>query len=210
MLLEENPLLPDYVPGQERYEEIREQFDAPAQKAPMVVGIAGKKRVGKDTAAKALVARGYTRIGFADELKEAALDLDPLIEGDTRLSVLVEEFGWEQAKSVPETRRLLQVLGTEVIRHRDGDFWVRSLERRWTQARNPLLVVPDVRFNNEVAWVLSQGGLIIEIVRPGSENDSHSSEGGVSYRDVVIRNTGTVSDLHAQVISAVWNKEIRP
>lgn len=42
------------------------------------IGIVGRKRSGKDTAAAALVEKlGYVRHGFADPLKDAALALNP-------------------------------------------------------------------------------------------------------------------------------------
>src|SRR5690606_41536721 len=60
-----------------------------------LIGIAGKKRSGKDTVAKALEPFGFQRVGFADELKQMALEINPMIPGDTRLRGVVKDFGWE-------------------------------------------------------------------------------------------------------------------
>jgi hypothetical protein len=104
--------------------------------ASHLVGLLGLKRSGKDTFAARLVeAHGFTRIAFADPLKEAALALDPIVvsanswDPERRLSDVVEAEGWEAAKEVPEVRRTLQNLGV-AIRGLDEDFWLRVAIRR--------------------------------------------------------------------------------
>lgn len=183
-----------------------------------VIGVTGKKRHGKDTVAEYLTTkRGYTRIALADELKRMVLDLDPLVvvpDSHTvgtdlhpsevyRLSVLVERFGMEAMKNVPEVRRLLQVMGTEVIRYRDPDFWVRTLHKRLRDLEAEtgvagLWVVPDIRYDNEAEWIKSLGGTVIQVVRPGiDDGDSHASEAGISseFLDATVLNDGGVDDL---------------
>src|SRR5690606_25237255 len=145
-----------------------------------LIGIAGKKRSGKDTVAKALEPFGYQRVGFADELKRAALEINPLIHGGGELRELVGALGWETAKDhYPGVRRFLQELGTS-IRERDRYFWIRAAFMRI----NPALadgygvVVPDVRYPNEVDAIRRAGGTIIQVVRPGrpDDGDRHASE----------------------------------
>lgn len=92
------------------------------------IGIVGRKRSGKDTAAQALVDKlGYVRHGLADPLKAAALKLDPYVHFSCehglgfRLSEVVEVHGWEDAKDVfPEVRQVLQRLGDEAGRQVHG------------------------------------------------------------------------------------------
>jgi hypothetical protein len=192
--------------GVDRLEEIRGQFAERKPEPPFfpVVGFCGKKRHGKNTAAAALEPQ-YAVVGLADELKIAALDLDPIILWASgtgrRLRDLVERHGWEEAKKVPEVRRILQVLGTEVIRARDPEFWLRALDRRL-----PFLgavAVADVRFDNEAQWVHAHGGVVIEVVRPDlpDDGDTHASEIGLSTHliDATVLNTGPVEFLHKRV-----------
>src|SRR5690606_27370465 len=130
----------------------------------MLVGISGKKRAGKDTLAAGLVEDlGFTRIGLADPLREAALRLDPIMTTSyvfdpdrdglgfarkVRLSQLVGGPGWGLGKEQPGGRRTLQGLGTDVVRALDPLAWVREAMR---QARivGGDVVIPDVRFRNE-------------------------------------------------------------
>lgn len=225
-MLGNDHLLPDYVPGQDRYEEIRGQFGSTVPAAPLLIGLTGKKRHGKNTAADALRPWGYEVWGFADELKQAALDLDPIIGGAVYrgvtqfyvLSDVVDEIGWEEAKARPEVRRILQKLGTDVVRARSESFWVQALERRWFAAGQPRVAIADLRFDNEAQWVRAHGGFVIEIVRPDlpDDGDTHASEAGVSeeFLDCRITNRG-VEQLHKDVRDAVRtltsrNKETRP
>lgn len=187
---------------------------------PLTIGVTGKKRHGKDTVGDWLVKnRGYTRMALADELKAMVLDLDPLVDIPDenaigtdldpstvyRLSVLVERFGMDAVKNIPEVRRLLQVFGTEVIRARDENWWVNTLDWNIEAARaaSPFefrVVIPDIRYDNEARWVRAKGGLVIHVHRPGvDDGDTHASEAGVSddLIDLSVSNDGEVEELHA-------------
>lgn len=197
----------------------------------MLVGITGYAQHGKDTVAKRLVStHGYTRMGFADALKDLALTLDPVVDmhGNT-LRMLVELEGWEGAKRYAETRRILQVLGTEGARGTFGDdCWIRALDKRWTESGIDQLVIPDVRFPNEAEWVYRNGGVMLRVVRLLSEVcdecdehpvDAHFYDGGADRRheseryvlglpvDAVIWNVGTVDDMNPTIDSIVSDIE---
>ena len=183
---------------------------------PVPMGVTGKKRHGKDEVARWFVEnRGFHRAALADELKQMVLDLDPLVvvpDSRTvgtdlhasevyRLSVLVERFGMEAAKEVPEVRRLLQVFGTEVMRRRDPDFWIRMMRRRIEASRFPI-IVPDIRYDNEADLIHDYGGTVVKVVRPGMQDvDTHASEAGISPSKVdwSVTNDGSLAMLHARL-----------
>ena len=83
----------------------------------MLIGTTGRKQAGKDSFAARLVeAHGFTRVTFADPMREFALALDPLVDGHYRLSEIVRSLGWDVAKeSIPEVRRTLQRLGRVLV-----------------------------------------------------------------------------------------------
>lgn len=174
-----------------------------------LVGLTGYAGAGKDAFAKSLKLRGgFERVGFADAVKEMALVLDPLLtipganEHDLAyLSNVVMAYGWEKAKEYPAVRTYLQVLGTDAVREIIGtDAWVRAAEAKvighLREGRN--VVMTDVRFANEVAFVKAYGGTVVKIMRPDvhAVND-HISDTGVDDLevDVVLWNTGTLDDL---------------
>lgn len=145
----------------------------------MIVGLTGYAQHGKDTIGQILVKEfGYKRYAFADQLKSMALVLNPLIRVvnlqdlgplDVRLAKLVEDVGWEGAKTDPEVRRFLQVLGTEAVReHLGPNAWVDALENQINKdgfLNSGKVVITDVRFPNEAAWLQSVGGVLWRVTR---------------------------------------------
>ena len=177
--------------------------------ASVLIGVLGLKRSGKDTFAERLVTEhGFTRFAFADALKAAAYDLNPIIpfvsapthvNPPLRLAPYVDAVGWEKAKEHPEVRRLLQDFGVSVRDHIHPDAWVDAVARLAWDVSGPV-VVTDVRFPNEVAWVEEQGHTV-RVIRPGHDaKDSHISENAVNGTAVnfTVYNEGTIADLWAE------------
>lgn len=174
------------------------------------IGLTGNKEVGKDTAALALISRGYHRIAFADPVRRMALAIDPVlftsntrVEPAYRLSDMVAAMGWDKAKQHPEVRRLLQRIGTEAGRQVLGnDVWVDAADRE--AARHERIVFTDVRFDNEATYVRRNGGIVVSVTREGKCGDAHSSESGVSPHliDAEIHNNASIEALHEALIAA--------
>lgn len=154
-----------------------------------VIGITGYARHGKDTIASVLVKDlGYNRLGLADLVRQALLTLDPIIGRPllpyVRLSEIVGQEGWNGAKQMPEVRRLMQVMGTQVGRELLGEYtWIHALElQRGFHHPERRIVIPDVRFENEAEWIRGLGGEIWKVTRPDFDNGvgiSHPSEAEV-------------------------------
>ncbi|MFC8244161.1 nucleoside/nucleotide kinase family protein [Streptomyces chartreusis] len=128
----------------------------------MNIGITGRARAGKDTAGKFFVdGHGYRRIGFADALKDVALELDPIVDAGESLwlSYVVAEHGWEVAKDRhPEVRRILQELGAG-MRAVDEEVWLRAALAKAVEANDAgvPVVITDVRYRNEASPVRPSG-----------------------------------------------------
>lgn len=183
----------------------------------MLVAFSGLKGAGKDTAADVLVQEyGFTRVAFADAVREMSLIINPLItvQGNygkldesivVRLSQLVTQFGWDKIKrDIPEVRRFLQVIGTEAGRMLLGEnVWVDLLQKRFPDLTDPdsLYVITDCRFDNEVEFVRSNGGCLIWIERPGLVSDGHASESTHISRlaSVTIHNRTDIDDFKQSV-----------
>ncbi|CCQ44652.1 putative deoxynucleotide monophosphate kinase [Pseudarthrobacter siccitolerans] len=185
------------------------------QTAP-IVGLIGKKRSGKDTFAGGLIdAHGFTRVAFADPVRQAALDLDPYVgrpalpgqlapQREVRLSDVIDSIGWESAKDyVPEVRRILENFGTNSIRKLDPDFWVRMAVEKIQATEGPV-VVTDVRFPNEADKIRELGGHVVRIVRPGFESapGAHVCETSLDeyVADLTFVNDSTIEELRDSAI----------
>jgi len=191
--------------------------------ASLVLGVAGKKRHGKDTFASRLVAsHGFTRVAFADPLREGLYRLDPLVrvEADevgplvaagfpngnatllpelpVRLTMLVKLVGWDAAKELREVRRLLQDYGVGIRETVDPEAWIRAAFKKVDAVDGPV-VITDVRFPNEVAAVRRARGLLAYVENPRipDSGDTHVSEVSVTAADAdrFVRNNGTLEQL---------------
>jgi len=188
----------------------------------MIVGFGNAARVGKDTAATALVRDlGFERIGFADALKDLAIGIDPTITGGGtvnvgigrgRLAHIVGGSNWEQAKdSYPEVRRFLENLGKECRRVFGDEIWLDKVLGRFGSHDNERLVIPDVRHLNEAEGIQRIGGYVIRIDRPGfqAQPDLRPSEGPLlnwDGWDHIIKNDGDIQSLERQIVDWVKSK----
>ncbi len=198
-----------------------------------LVGLGGYAGAGKDAIASALEARGWVNHGsFSIELNECLLVLNPIImaEGFTAFGqgggVIEHRYadvfrymdgyaGYAQFKEIPEVRRLLQAMGTEVGRNRLGeDIWVDAKRRAITPdlEAGRDVVLTAVRFTNELEMVRSLGGLTVWVERPGyGPVNEHISDNALAWQDfdMVVHNDSTLEDLIDRVsivedAAAVW------
>jgi hypothetical protein len=172
-----------------------------------VLGLSGWARSGKDTIADYLVdVEGYTKVSFAQPMKEAMYRLNPRITvneiQNTALRVGIDVYGWDGLKErSPDIRGLLQRFGTEVGREMFGEnFWVdyalNSIED------GSKVVFSDVRFPNEADAIRQLGGKVYRVERYGVEAaNEHISEHALDkYKfDGKIQNNGTIQGLQQNV-----------
>lgn len=159
-----------------------------------LIGIAGPAGAGKDELADMLLAvvPGSAKRPFAEPLKtmlEKGLGLTQRqLYGDLKADT-DERYG-----TTP--RHMMQTLGTEWGRNLIApDLWLSAMANRVSEC-DGLVVIPDVRFEDEAAWVRERGKLIHITGRGGIPGD-HVSERGVVKRafDMVVDNSGSKYDL---------------
>ena len=166
----------------------------------MLVGLSGYARSGKDTVAGILIERyGFERRAFADVLRQSVYRLNPLCGKSIRVQDVVDEYGWEVAKSNPEVRRLLQVMGTQVGRELFGaNVWVDKSMVDLPERT----VFTDLRFPNEATAVRKRGGTVWRVSRRdvGAVNEHESERAMDNYPfDAWVKNDGNLDDLRMQV-----------
>ena len=179
----------------------------------MLIGLTGKMQAGKDTVLdciRSLKGHDYCvkSISCAGSLKRLCHDLLGLSANDlfTQEGKAAYNPKWGMTN-----REILQKVGTDAMRNNfHPDVWVILLKDdlsqmvEWLgndQGENYIIVVPDVRFDNEAQTIKSLGGYIWEIKRPGYEGDGHASEKGVSpdLIDETINNDGSLEELKNKV-----------
>jgi len=164
----------------------------------MIIGLAGYAQSGKDTVANYLSEFGFTRIAFADPIRDLLYEMNPLVKDGYRVQGVVDAFGWDRAKvEYPELRNLLQTLGVGARKTFGDDFWVAQALNK-VDFKNDF-VITDVRFPNEaVAIKRLAPSQVWRIVRPGVDAvNLHESETAMDdWRyDQTFFNAGSIEDL---------------
>lgn len=138
----------------------------------ILIGLCGPAGSGKSTLAEAIVKQDPARIhlrSFALKLKAVLNDLHGW------------EFDqWEDQEWKEGThdgvcpRKEAQALGT-FYRDQDPDFWIKRIHvKRF--GPEEIIVITDVRYENEAAWIRSQGGIIVKRGGFNAGSDGHQSE----------------------------------
>jgi hypothetical protein len=188
----------------------RPPYGAGKEGSEMIIGLAGYAQSGKDTVARYLVENyGFTRIAFADKIREFVYEVDPLVWGNSHtggqtIRDMVDEFGWDVAKQHAEVRRILQRTGVAARDVFGKDFWVNAALA--DAHKGAKYVITDVRFKNEADAINDRDGQLVRVIRPGVEAvNGHISEHDLDDYDFdrVIKNQGTVADLELLVETMV-------
>lgn len=161
-----------------------------------LIAVTGYGQVGKDSVGARLVERwGFTRLAFADALKELARRAHP------KLNEQVAGHGWDMAKRDPSVRALLQHLGVAAREVLGPDVWINAGLRK-IERPDGHFVFTDVRFPNEADALKQRGAITVRVVRPdhGPINGHESETAMDDYPcDIRFRNNGSLDDLARRV-----------
>jgi len=177
----------------------------------MKVGFCGYAKVGKDTAAKALP--NFHRVAFADPLKHKATMMLRSIGVSCELS------DWSVPEFKERWRDLLVALGAG-MRHSQENYWIceciKDMVKRGLGKQDDVAIT-DVRYLNEILWILEQGGIVIRIMRtdigPANEEERRSfteiyrwlteTSSSLQSRFYTVENNGTIELLHKRINAAI-------
>jgi len=120
----------------------------------MIVGLCGHSKAGKNALAERM--EEYEQAAFADALK---VEVTKMLRG---LGIEADLWGADKE----EWRDLLVFWGRK-RREQDRDYWIKQLYLRIAPVADKRIVITDVRYANEVAWVHKQGGWVMGLDRPG-------------------------------------------
>ena len=181
-----------------------------------LIALTGAAKSGKSTIAKYLSKGTDSRYGthvpfararFSGTLKKMLMQIpdvtEDMIEGSLKEEPQ-EIFGGRTPREV------MQTLGTEWGRDSVySKIWLDAWER--SVSNLTYVVVEDLRYLNEAELIKNRGGKIWRIKRPDYQCIGHISETEMEgiEPDLVIRNSGSVEELHAMIdrILEPWSGE---
>ncbi len=152
----------------------------------MIIGLCGCKRSGKDTVARFLTDtcnRKVRLFAFADALRDVVkitfgfddCDFQDDVSKETKISPM-----FPGSQFTP--RRALQFVGTDLFRNQvDHDIWVKIAERRIMELaqqedEETVVIVTDVRFENEMNMLRRLGAKLWFVSREIKSFSTHPSE----------------------------------
>lgn len=164
-----------------------------------IIGLAGVKGAGKDTAALCLSQKlpGYYVCSFADPIKRMLRIMG--LHNEQLNGKLKETI---DPRFIRSPRYMMQTLGTEWGRDLIGDdVWIKALKHQIGESK---AIITDVRFENEAEFV-RESGVIIHIKRSTTWGDSHKSEKGIvcAPGDIVVKNNGDKQELYTLLDAAL-------
>lgn len=180
------------------------------------IGFGHRHRMGKDAAGhelKKIINKIYPNL-----VVECRAFADPIYEIGHKL------YGWDdfqtkefydtnpEYKTVPlahvgkTPREILIDIGTPAFRNNVWkNTWTEYLMHICSRHENRLVLVTDVRFQNELDIIHREGGFCIKVTRHGvplSDDVADSALDGVPF-DLEIWNDGTLEDLGKKALEAV-------
>ena len=130
-----------------------------------IVGILGKQQSGKTSAADYLLQRNPEALilGFSHSLKE----LYSLVFCQGGFSA--EDFDSQKLKETMHIygkthRQMLIEFGIK-MREIDPEIWVREWRQQISHHAKRLIIVPDIRFPNEIKAIQNLGGICLRLIR---------------------------------------------
>jgi hypothetical protein len=139
-----------------------------------ILGVSGKRGVGKSLLAKCLTEIGWREVSFATELKKRVrhdfgLTTDQTDgSGKEKTTNYMREYyaGMGTTDHVMWTPRNIMIEYGKFFRSVDPDFWVKQAWRQIEQIpANVPVVISDVRFLNEVEFLRAYGAMVIRLER---------------------------------------------
>lgn len=107
------------------------------------------------------------------------------------------------------TREFLQFFGTEVCRKIKNDIHIHSLFNKINLSKKDFVIIPDVRFENEIESIQQNGGVVIRLNREISQDD-HFSENcldSFSKFDLIINNTAITVEQELSLLNSFLSKK---
>lgn len=177
-----------------------------------LIGIAGKKRSGKDTVGKMIqeLRPKMQLIAFADKLKEFC---------SIAYGIPLEMFYDDKWKEVPVPTCCGGSMSPRAAMTRGGHdalvgvtdihLWSDIVKAEWISIsthrfhRDGGMIITDVRFEWEAEWIVQAGGTILTVLREATDGEagSHASEKGLPdmYLNHSIQNNGDLDGLQKMV-----------
>lgn len=171
-----------------------------------IIGVAGLIGAGKTSFGEALL-ESTIKLGITGCIMPLAYPLKVTVA-----EMLHQYLGLDFNKTLEDLnhpirkekyRSFMQSFATDICRTIDADFWIKKLGEFAEVCGVEILIVPDIRFQNEIKFIREHNGCILFVERPGVQaTDSHVSENSVSFDDADWVISNSRSKEHLQILAS--------
>ena len=169
----------------------------------MIIVLGHQKQVGKDTAARAMAADGNVLVkSLADPLYRACRELHRDFKSKDYYDSYPKQKHAKMSNGITP-REMLLGIGQKVKEVLGKRCWVDSLLAEAERSVKDHLVIPDVRFKEEVEALKEVDAIFIKVIRPGIDQPSDVADDdlvGWNGWDREILNSGNQLELEAKAI----------
>lgn len=176
-----------------------------------IICFVGERGAGKDTAAAALSKLyNFKTFAFADGLREVAKTVFGLTDHQMSDRLLkVSRIGSGPYADMT-VREMMQKIGTECFRDHFPGVWKHRLLK--LIENEPLVVVPDTRFNDEYAALRERGAIFVRIDNPNVTESGSEHRSEIEWREfeidqVLVNDAPSAEDFMMQVLD--WYANLR-
>jgi hypothetical protein len=183
---------------------------------PLLIGIIGQKGVGKSSVSSYIQTKyNATVLSLANPVKKIAT-----VFGFSHESLYGTQFEKEAISHTGISgREFMQKFGTEFGReifpklfpkfnlNYGNNIWIQLLDSELMSNienhTSSVYVVDDIRFPDEVDYIIKKKGVLIKIIRPGLYKDNHKSEINSNLHSNYIINNNNTKDELFKAIDAI-------
>jgi len=166
---------------------------------PLIVGVLGRSRVGKDTFAKVVCENPHYRVKrLAAPLKQAVTALygftPEQLEGAEKEDV---DMRW----NIRPRDAMIQ-LTQDTMAFMGRDFFTRRFWDVQDHDHDHGIIIPDVRYEHDLGWIRMRGGIIVKIVRNHESQPLHEAENhidAINDVDMTFENNGSLLEFEKSV-----------
>jgi hypothetical protein len=174
----------------------------------MIIGLLGRSRVGKDTAASFIINTLGSEQACITRLSQPLKDAAKCLYGFTQEQVEDHKKEEIDQRLGVTPRVCIQKLCEHIMSLHGNDFFSKQLYSRYDTSGFGFkhIVIPDIRYEHDIHEIRIRGGIIIKIVRT-SDVPQHAWEDHVDsiHGDFLVANDSDITTLHTKISQILHN-----